>query len=381
MLRQITLALSAIAIGIGACLLAMEITLRFLPVFDGVYLQPVDKDLPVARMEPNRPLTYSVGWSMARSTQNRVNNDGFVHDHDYRVDDKRTTAAIIGDSYVEALMLPHAETLQGLIGTAVGTKGNAYSFGISGAPMSQYLIWAQYAREHYEAEALVVVIVATDFDESLLKYRARTGFHYFDGDLAHCNLRLIRLDHHPNPLRPLLRNSALLQYLVFNLGLLEGEQRQAWLRSIADRTTIDAVSEGQIDEPATPKRRAITPPNNRIADSKCAVRTFFRLLPEMSGLSPDRILFVLDGLKTYTPEARSVAKKGYFSTMRQYFLTEAAVRGYGVVDADPLFKKRRQENNDVFEMPKDVHWNANAHALIAEQIKGTSLFRKLFSLP
>lgn len=380
-MRQTALTLSAVAIGISACLLVMEVSLRFLPVFDGVYLQPVDKDHPVARMEPNRPLTYSVGWSMARSTENRINNDGFVHDHDYRVDKTRKNAAIIGDSYVEALMLPHAETLQGHLGTAVGTKGDAYSFGISGAPMSQYLIWAQYAREHYGADALVLVIVATDFDESLLKYRARTGFHYFDGDLERCDLHLIRLDHRPNPLRPLLRNSALLQYLVFNLGLLEGERRQAWLRNIADRNANDTVGEHQIDEPATRKGRAIAPLTDRIADSKCAVRTFFRLLPEMTGVSTDRILFVLDGLKAHTAEARAAAEKGYFSLMRQYFLTEASERGYGVIDADPLFKIRRQENNDVFEMQQDVHWNANAHALIAEQIKGTAFFRKLFALP
>ena len=318
---------------------------------------------------------------MARSRQNRVNNDGFVHDHDYRVDKDRRSAAIIGDSYVEALMLPHAETLQGHHGAAAGSKGDTYSFGISGAPMSQYLIWAQYAREQYGADALVFVIVATDFDESLLKYRVRTGFHYFDGDLEQCNLQLIRLDHLPNPLRPLLRNSALLQYFVFNLGLLEGEQRQTWLRNIANRSSNDTFGEGQIDKLTPPNRRATARSNNRIADSKCAIRTFFRLLPELTGLGPDRILFVLDGLKANTVEARVAAEKGYFSLMRQYFLTVASDRGYGVLDADPLFEKRRQENNDVFEMPQDVHWNANAHALIAEQINATDVIRNLFSLP
>jgi hypothetical protein len=359
----------------------MEISLRFLPVFDGVYLQPVAKDRPVARMEPNRPLTYSVGWSMARSTQNRVNNDGFVHDLDYRVDKDRKSAAIIGDSYVEALMLPHAETLQGHLSTAAGSEGDAYSFGISGAPMSQYLIWAQYAREQYGADALIFVIVATDFDESLLKYRARTGFHYFDGDLEQCDLQLIRLDHRPNPLRPLLRNSALLQYLVFNLGLLEGEQRQMWLRTISNRNGDDTVGESQISELASRKITATALPSNRIADSKCAVRTFFRLLPELTRLDPGRVLFVLDGLKANTDEARTAAKKGYFSIMREYFLTVATDRGYGVIDADPLFEKRRQESNDAFEMPQDVHWNANAHTLIAEQIEATGVIRKLFSLP
>jgi hypothetical protein len=101
----------------------------------------------------------------------------------------------------------------------------------------------------------------------------------------------------------------------------------------------------------------------------------------MTGFGPDRVLFVLDGLKAYTDEARVVAEKGYFSLMRQYFLTEAADRGYGVIDADPSFKKRRQENNDVFEMPQDVHWNADAHALIAEQVKDSTFFRNLFLLP
>ena len=359
----------------------MEITLRFFPVFDGIFLQPVNKDFPVVSMEPDRDLTYSVGWTMARSTKNHINNDGFIHDRDYQVDSTNTTAAIIGDSYVEALMLPHAETLQGLLSSTVGAEINMYSFGISGAPMSQYLIWAQYAREHYMAKSLIFVIVSTDFDESLIKYRARTGFHYFDGDLEQCDLQLIRLDHHPNPLRPLLRNSALLQYLVFNLGLLEGKQRQAWLRNFADENINDTVREGQFDNSTTSQGVEVTPLNNRIADSECAVDSFFRLLPKMTGLDPDRILFVLDGLKTYTVEARAVAEKGYFSVMRQYFLKKASDRGYGVIDAEPLFKIHRQENNDVFEMPDNVHWNANAHALISKHIKGTTFFRDMFVQP
>ena len=381
MRNQLALALSSVAIGVVGCLLMVEIALRFLPVFDGVYLQAVDKDRPVARLQPNRPLTYSVGWRMARATQNRVNNDGFVHDDEYRLEEQHPTAAIIGDSYVEALMLPHAKTMQGLLGKEVGTAGRAYSFGISGAPMSQYLIWAQHARQRYAADALVFVIVATDFDESLLKYRMRTGFHYFDGDLQRCSLQLVRLDHRPNRLRPLLQHSALLQYLVFNLGLLEGERRQAWLRSFAASDTGDGSTGARGLETATLNRRANDSPASRSADSVCAIRTFFRLLPELVNLTPDRILFVLDGLRAYTATTRAAAAQGYFGQMRQHFLMEAAARGYQVIDADPLFEKHRGADESGFEMPQDVHWNAKAHALVAEHIRRSPLFRDLFPLP
>ena len=359
----------------------VEIALRFLPVFDGVYLQAVNNDRPIARLQPNRPLTYSVGWSMARATQNHVNNDGFVHDEDYRREEQRPTAAIIGDSYVEALMLPHAKTVQGLLGKAAGMAGRVYSFGISGAPMSQYLIWAQHARQHYAANALVFVIVATDFDESLLKYRKRTGFHYFDGDLQRCKLQLTRLNHRPNRLRPLLQHSALLQYLVFNLGLLEGERRQAWLRSFAASDAGDIAADARVIESATRDRRMKNSPASRNADSLCAIRTFFHLLPELVDLAPDRILFVLDGLRARTSEARAAAEQGYFAQMRRRFLMEAATRGYQVIDADPLFETQRGADESEFEMPQDVHWNANAHALVAEQIMKSPLFRDLFPSP
>ena len=48
---------------------------------------------------------------------------------------------------------PHAETLQGRLAADVEGRGRVYSFAASGAPLSQYLVWAEYAREHYAPEA------------------------------------------------------------------------------------------------------------------------------------------------------------------------------------------------------------------------------------
>ena len=119
----------------------------------------------------------------------------------------------------------------------------------------------------------------------------------------------------------------------------------------------------------------------RRGDSYCGIRTFFRLLPVMTQLGPERILFVLDGLRAYTKKARTLAKNGYFSQMRDYFLNEAQNFGYQVIDLDPLFQKQNMADNSSFEMPDDVHWNERAHLLVAEQIKGSTIFKDLYILP
>ena len=70
----------------------------------------------------------------------------------------------------------------------IDDKYNVYSFGFSGAPLSQYLKWADYSIRVFNSKHLVFNIVARDFDESLLKYKNTKGFHFFDncGD-KRCN--------------------------------------------------------------------------------------------------------------------------------------------------------------------------------------------------
>lgn len=63
-----------------------EITLRFLPVSTSLFGQPVNETSPVFR---------------------------FLPDRDYESDIRSPLLAVIGDSYVEATMVPYAETLQG----------------------------------------------------------------------------------------------------------------------------------------------------------------------------------------------------------------------------------------------------------------------------
>src|SRR5262245_53576418 len=119
---------------------------------------------------------------MHNINRGHTNNAGFVNDQDYRRDDPLPLLAVIGDSYIEARMVPFAKTLEGRLAHALRDRSRVYSFAAGGAPLSQYLIWAEHAVHTYGARALVINVVGNDFDESLPAYRAGPGFWFYVAD-------------------------------------------------------------------------------------------------------------------------------------------------------------------------------------------------------
>src|SRR3982751_3030959 len=202
---------------IAFCLLAAEVVLRFMPVSTGLRSMPVAADAPILHFMPNRPFVNSLGWTMDNVVHGRVNNAGFVNDQDY-VRDGAPLIAVIGDSFIEAQMVPYAESLQGRLAAALKEKFRVYSFAGSGAPLSQYLIWAGYAVKQYGARAAVINVVGNDFDESLSAYRVGPGFwQYAPGANGELKLRLNT--HEAGTRFSLARHSALARYLIINLGI------------------------------------------------------------------------------------------------------------------------------------------------------------------
>src|SRR6185295_12054614 len=90
--------------------------------------------------------------------------------------------------------------------------GHVYSFAISGAALPDYLAYAQYARENFHPGAMAFVIIANDFDESLLKYKHEPRFRYFTDDG-----RTLCVDYAISWWKELLRHSATLRYVMHNL--------------------------------------------------------------------------------------------------------------------------------------------------------------------
>lgn len=177
--RPRMLAVASMALSLVALLLLLELGFRLLPVNEGLRGLSVDEQNPVFRFTPHRESVYSRGWNFSIVNRVRTNNYGFINDHDY--DPALTTPllAVIGDSFVEAVMVPFAQTGVSRLADSVGAAGRVYGFGTSGSSLSQYLAYARYVRDTFHPTALTVVIVGNDFDESLRTYKNEPGLHYF----------------------------------------------------------------------------------------------------------------------------------------------------------------------------------------------------------
>lgn len=347
-------------------LLLAEIVLRFLPVTSSLNALPVDAAHPVFHFAPNRTFVHSAGWDMHRPVHGRINNAGFVNDQDYRRNDPLPLLAVVGDSYIEAEMVPYAQTVQGRLAQRYAGKLRVYSFAGSGAPLSQYLIWAGFAVHEYGARAVVINVVGNDFDESLLAYKYSPGFWYYAPD-ADGALRLRLVDYRPGWAIALARHSALVRYLVINMHASALLALPSVSSLLFGKRPADAPQyAGNTDAAAGPVR---------VRESLAAIDAFFRDIPEKIGLPPQDILFTVDGFRY--DEAAAAGKGSYFDLMRRAFLQKAAALGYEAVDLDTRFVPEHARNGAKFDFPDDDHWNGDGHGIAAEAVASSTLLARL----
>ena len=90
-------------------LLFLELCLHFFPVNEGLRAQKVNAENPIFRFKPNRTAIFSKNWNFDIINKVKINNIGFVNNQDYFNEPDIPLLSIIGDSYIEALMVPFKE--------------------------------------------------------------------------------------------------------------------------------------------------------------------------------------------------------------------------------------------------------------------------------
>jgi len=346
--------------------LLLEAFFRLLPVNYPPHLLPVSERNPVVRFQPNIDFGYSKGWDFAIRTRKHSNNVGYMSPVDYHGDESTPLIAVIGDSYVEAMQVDAGRSAVDLLHKQIEGRGRVYGIGMSGASLSQYLVFADFARSTFHPEAMAFVIISNDFDESLLKYKAEPRFHYFEesGD----NFVLTRVDYRLSKTKEMLRHSALVRYVMLNLSVKENLERL-----LAKRTGVKQDYVGNVPAEVESLRRA---------DSMHAVDEFFRRVRTSTGLDPQSVLFVLDGLRRalYSPAELSKAENSYAAVMMRYFKEQAVANGYEVLDMQPVFVRHYGLNGRRFEFDTDGHWNELGHQLVAEEIQKSRVFNNVFGV-
>lgn len=383
--------LISVLLGLVLPLLALEAVLQVLPTTSVALRLPVNAADPVARFPAHMAWQASFGWRLKDATHGHTNNAGFVSDFDYHADAKSPLMAIVGDSFVEAMSVSFDQSLQGRLQSMIGDRGRIYGFGMSGAPLSQYLVWAEHAAKRYKPATLCLLIIANDFDESVLKYklakggRLYGGFHYYDDVVdSTAALKLKLVPYSPSPVLPLLNASALARYSIFHLRAHKLRPRDVisfFAGSAAHASPAISQRESALHAIFEPAFFEAWP--ERLGPSKRAVKAFLRDLPKRTGLPAAHILLVMDGLRTalLVPELSAQAKASFFGRMRHFLMSQARQAGFGVLDLQRPFQTHYAKTGQRLEFTHDYHWNATGYAVAARAVSRTSLFRKTFNLP
>ncbi|ALA60770.1 hypothetical protein [Nitrospira moscoviensis] len=360
-MRQRSLLSVLVMAGAGAVtLLLAEAALWLFPVSTSTGAMALDDRNPVMRYTPNQVYVFSKGWNFEMVNRGRINNYGFVNEQDYtKHGEADGPIVVIGDSYVEALMVPYEETVQGRLSRLLGPRRLVYSIGTSGSQLADYLAYAQFAGSEFHPCAMVFVIVGNDFDESLVQYSRGVGYH-FERVAGESRFRMVRTDYHPSGWKQLMRHSALVRYLWKTVGVGG--------LSLASASSAEYV--GNTDASAS---------HERVAASQAAVDYFLRELPHRAHLPASRIVFVVDAPRPDLYSASGAREEGrsYFHLMRRYFLAAAAGLGYETIDMHPRFKARHQSDGTRFEFPIDGHWNGRGHEEAAKAVAASRTFQRL----
>jgi hypothetical protein len=363
--RELMLNALTATVAVAVCLLAAEVALRFLPVASSMHTLAVTPQSPVFRFTPNRDFVYSREWDFVLANRGHVNNAGFVNDQDYLKDSPLPLLGVVGDSMIEAAMVPYADTLQGRLAKAVEGKARVYSFAAAGAPLSQYLIWARHAVQDYGAQALVINVVGNDFDESHVAYATYPGFWHYVPD-ANQQLRLTLFEYRPSFRGQIVVSSALGRYLIFNLQA--GAAWNSLKQFLSSRTAAEPRYAGNTAADASAER---------LSRSFATLDAFFRDLPGYAGLPPSRILFVVDGLRY--PEVAAASAGSYFDRMRKALLEKAAALGYATLDLDPHFFAHHRRTGERIEFVRDAHWSSIGHGIAFDAVMASPFLTRFQS--
>ncbi len=288
---------------------------------------------------------FSMGPFAQKAAYWHVNNHGWNHARDYTFD-KRSglpRACLIGDSYIEA---KHVH-VQHSLGTRLNEdqhKYEVYSFGISGAPLSQYLHMSRYVVQHYDPDLLIFNLLHHDFAESLLQYK-RTP-HFLQLDWHGSAMREIPPSP-PERMTRWLRHSALMRYLFFNLNLSATYQELITREKQIFNANIPVAEVEQIA-------------------AELRAGTDYLISTIASENKDRRVLFVLDGPR------RDIYQDQLEESSVQWIHTMTAEicqkHGVDLLDLTETFDQRFRADGRPFNSRYDYHWDEYGHEVVAERL-------------
>ncbi|MHC8597210.1 SGNH/GDSL hydrolase family protein [Arenicellales bacterium IMCC55707] len=345
----------------------LEVIFRILPVSDSLKTQVVNDERPIVHFKKNREVTLQTGANFSHWVQKKSNNFGYLSDVDFHPasEIQSNRVVVIGDSFVEASQVANEDTFHHRLMKIYPLK-KFYPIGVSGAPLSQYLAFAQFSEDNFKPSQYIFVIILNDFIQSWLKYENAARLHFFDD-----NEKLVRQDYSPSFKKIIARESALVRYLVLDLKI-RSRMEEWFSRSDQGITQMNSREISNL----RPESDVDTENDTRIQYSLRSADLFLAKLARIVGQKP--VLLVLDGDREHLYRSKATSRDMFRVENQafQHLMSESQrYPNMSVLDMHPKFQKHWNNFRQSFDYAYDDHWNELGHQIVAEAIVESGFVR------
>jgi hypothetical protein len=326
---------AAICGGLVMSLVVLEVFFRLLPVNSTLGKVNTSAAEPYNRYAPNQKFVYSHGWAFDNPTRGVTNREGFVNTRDF---DSKNGVLVVGDSFMEAIMLPYQDTLQGQLDQAL--HGNVHSAASAGNRLPDTLALVRYFNQILAPQTVIIFIKTNELSNLLVP--AKNGYNGFT-DSNH-QIALVHSPYKESTSRQLGHKSAFARYIFYNLKFPQWLSAAWPLHSASEQ--IEPISNAEKSE---------------------ILEYYFSEMHKT--LNASRVIFLIDGDRDAIYHNRIDSKTQAESEDMTLFSRMAAEHGFDVVDMHPVFEQHWSTYHERMDfLPIDGHWNPVAQRLAAEAI-------------
>jgi hypothetical protein len=335
-----------IGLGCALAIVMLELIFQMLPVTTGfAYQRTIESEPALKATVPF--VKHSLDWKFHQATTRKINQYGFPDDHEYLPN--KQPIAVFGDSYIQSLMLPYPDTLQGQL-SALQPKSQppVYSFGVPGYSLAGYIGTAESATKKFQPQMFIFLLTKEDITDSLLATK-NVGSYFI-------NSRKLGIEFEPytgaSRADSFMLKSALMRYLNYHLQLNP-------LSALLTLTGANAkASAGSKSLPVAKTEPNLAQLSNRLID----------YLEQKSTARANNTIFIIDCDREKIYQGKQQPQTSPDNQLA-LFAQIAKDRGYQTIDTLPIFTRQYEQNHRRIDFtPIDPHWNSDANHLVAEAV-------------
>ena len=331
--------------------LVLEILFRFVVQAADLPYTYFDPEFQILKYDASKKKdgVYTIGKLGHWPAKWHINNTGWNSPIDYQMKGRtKPLIAVVGDSFIEGFNVDVGKNVADDLREKLKKDYDVYSFGMSGANLSQYYHMSRYVGKVFSPQILIINFIYNDF-EQLFADDCRTGMLCLEESAV--GIREAPINPYvPSFFKRLARHSSFMRYLILNLG----PDVIKWQRSKqAKHAKHNVVLDKNLEKVG------------RAKVAKAADYLFKKIEDENQGR---RVVFVLDG-----PRREIYANRVETSwTLWMNQLAKEECRKYGIefIDMTGPFMERYQKEHTPFDFPEDYHWNELGHQVVAETVLG-----------